>query len=161
MVRGYAQSVPLQSPSLRRAHVSDSTSTAQTTCRLRHGRKKKSRLCNLKLSHTGYCAPLQHETRQRCSFTSTWSSAPLTVSQYVRQLGLCYQLGHPLPEEQAEVDPGPDGSSPFKQLQATTAKSCSNNLVSVFCLTLQSATTRLIKIVSNGRLELRCYGANC
>lgn len=122
---------------------------------------KKSRLCNLKLSHTGYCAPLQHETRQRCSFTSTWSSAPLTVSQYVRQLGLCYQLGHPLPEEEAEVDPGPDGSSLFKQLQATTAKSCSNNLVSVFCLTLQSSTTRLIKIVSNGRLELRCYGANC
>lgn len=54
VVRGYAQSVPLQSPSLRRAHVSNSTSTAQTTCRLRHGRKKKkkkkSRLCNLKLS---------------------------------------------------------------------------------------------------------------
>lgn len=102
----------------------------------REEKKKKSRLCNLKLSHTGYCAPLQHETRQRCSFTSTWSSAPLTVSQYVRQLGLCYQLGHPLPEEEAEVDPGPDGSSLFKQLQATTAKSCSNNLVSVFCLTL-------------------------
>lgn len=96
---GYAQSVSLRSLGLRSAHVSNSTSRAQLPSPLKIPAYVTSK--GFRPAHTPTVVPVNLSDKATSVYVrhiSTWSSASLLVSQYVGQLGLCYQRWLLLPQ---------------------------------------------------------------